>query len=130
MDGPPQTRHKFGVVVHHPSTFGAHEVNGSVVVERLPRRRILVAGFSNKSELGEERERPVDRGPIDRRVDGVHTARDRRRREMVAGRGKDIPDRSASGGDPVPVGAQLDLEIHADRVGTGDHLHAIANELQ
>ena len=126
----PQARHEFGVVVHHLAAFRAHEVDGGVVVEGLPRRRILVTGFPYESEFGEERERPVDRGPIDRRVDGVHTARDRRRREMVAGRGKDIPDRSASGGDPVPVGAQLELEIHDDRVGTGDHLHAIANELQ
>jgi len=105
-------------------------VNGGVVMERLPRRRILVPGFSYKSEFGKECESPVHRGAIDRRINDVHTARDRRRREMFAGRRKDIPDHSASGSDPVPMAAQLELEIHGDSVGTRGHRHAIANKLQ
>ena len=130
MDGTPQARHEFGVVVHHLAAFRAHEVDGGVVVEGLPRRRILVTGFPYESEFGEEREGPVHRGAVDRWIDSMHPARDRWRGEMVAGRGEDIPDHSASGGDPIPVGAQLNLEIHADRVGRTDHRYAIANELQ
>lgn len=86
----------------------AHEVEMLVGMGELPSGGVSGSevGLANDLEIGEQRQGPVHRGEIHRRIPLVHPGGDLLGRQMVARRPKRLPHEHTRPGDPVTAFAQ------------------------
>ncbi len=97
----------------HAATDLTHEVELVVGMSHLPtgrpiRSQIRLAGEAN---LGEQRERAIDRGQVDPGVSLLHQLGDLFGSQVAAGTTQRLPDSAARVGEAVPVLAQIVAQV-------------------
>ena len=83
-----------------------------VAVGPFPRGGVAEARFADEFDLGEERQRAIDRRLVDAGIERLHPFGDLQRVEVPIGVGEHLPDDAARPRDPMPVLAQRRLQFH------------------